>query len=75
MREFFVEDISKCFNEVVKVEAKTPIEAVKKVYPDYEVKRNYANTGNIVVGGWIVTRNSKAYRRYIYELKRRQTNG
>lgn len=35
----------------VLIEAKSPIEAVRKVYPNTTVERDYTNTGDIVVNG------------------------
>ena len=38
-----IDDISRFLQDTIKVEAKTPLEAVKKAYPDYDVKRDYDN--------------------------------
>lgn len=38
-------------NSDVFIEAKSPIEAVRKTYPNTIVERDYTNTGNIIVNG------------------------
>ena len=71
MKTYTVDDISRFSQDVAKVEASSPLEAVKKLYPDCEVVRDYDNTGNIVVGGYFETRYGRGYRQYIYKLIRR----
>ena len=71
MKEYTVDDISRFSQDVAKIEASSPLEAVKKAYPDCEVARDYDNTGNIVVGGHFETRYGTGYRQYVYKLIRR----
>ena len=71
MKTYTVDDISGFLQDVAKVEANSPLEAVKKAYPDCEVERDYDNTGNIVVGGHCETRYGRGYRQYVYKLIRR----
>ena len=61
-----IDDISRFLQDTIKVEAKTPLEAVKKAYPDYDVKRDYDNIGNIVVTGRSNCRNVRGYRKFVY---------
>ena len=68
MKTYTVDDISRFSQDVVKVEANSPREAVKKAYPDCEVERNYDNTGNIVVGGFSETRYGRGYSPYAFKL-------
>lgn len=39
--EYNVEDIREMFGSVISVEAKGPLEAAKKAFPDYKIKRSY----------------------------------
>ena len=71
MKTYTVDDISCFLKDVIKIEANSPLEAVKKVYPDYEAVRDYDNTGNIVVGGFSETRYGRGCRQYVYRLIRR----
>ena len=71
MKTYTVDDISRFSQDVVKVEANSPLEAVKKAYPDYDVKRDYDNKGDIVVGGYFETRYGRGFRQYVYKLIRR----
>ena len=61
-----IDDISRFLQDTIKVEAKTPLEAVKKAYPDYDVKRDYDNIVNIVVTGRSNCRYVSGYRKYVY---------
>lgn len=61
-----IDDISRFLQDTIKVEANTPLEAVKKAYPDYDVKRDYDNIGNIVVTGRSNCRYVRGYRKYVY---------
>lgn len=67
---YYVTDVDKWSENAKEVEANSPLEAVKKAYPQYNVKRDYNNTGRIVVGGYIETRYGKRYRTYVYEIER-----
>lgn len=71
MKTYTVDDISRFSQDVAKIEASSPLEAVKKAYPDCEVERDYDNTGNIVVGVHFETRYGRGYRQYVYKLIRR----
>lgn len=70
MKTYTVDDISRFSQDVITVEANSPLEAVKKAYPDCEVSRDYDNTGNIVVSGYFETRYGRGYRQDIYKLIR-----
>ena len=71
MKIYTVEDIRRFSQDVIKIEANSPLEAVKKAYPDCEVERDYDNTGDIVVGGYFETRYGRGFRQYVYKLIRR----
>lgn len=71
MKTYIIDDISKFSQDVKTVEANSPLEAVKKAYPDCEVERDYDNTGNIIVGGPFKTQYGRRYRQYFYKLIRR----
>ena len=66
--EYYVDDIRKPFEEIKKIEANSPIEAVKKAFPNCKVERDYTNMGEIVVGSYIQTYNSRSYRTYVYKI-------
>ena len=68
-----IDDISRFLQDTIKVEAKTPLEAVKKAYPDYDVKRDYNNIGNIVVTGRSNCRYVRGFRKYVYCIKSKTT--
>lgn len=59
------------FAEPKCIVANSPLEAVKKAYPQYEVSRDYNNMGSIVVSGRIDTRNGKGCRTYVYNIKKK----
>ena len=71
MKTYTVDDISRFSQDVIKIEANSPLEAVKKAYPNCEAVRDYDNTGNIVVGGYFETRYGRECRQYVYKLIRR----
>ena len=75
VKTYTVDDISRFSQDVITVEANSPLEAVKKAYPDCEVSRDYDNTGNIVVGGHFETRYGRGYRQYVYKLIKRRLSG
>ena len=68
-----IDDISRFLQDTIKVEAKTPLEAVKKAYPDYDVKRDCDNIGNIVVTGRSNCRYVRGYRKYVYCITPKST--
>ena len=68
-----IDDISRLLQDTIKIKAKTPLEAVKKAYPDYEVKRDFDNIGNIVVTGRSNCRYVRGYRKYVYCITPKQT--
>ena len=70
MKEYFVENIHNAFERPHKVQANSPIEAVKKVYTDCKVSRDMTNKGDIVVGNWYNGRYGAVYKRYIYNVER-----
>ena len=51
MKTYTVDDISRFSQDVVKVKANSPLEAVKKAYPDCEVVRDYDNPELLKEGG------------------------
>ena len=67
MKKYFVENIRNAFERPCKVQANSPLEAVKKVYPDCKVSRD--NRGDIVVGNWFNGYYGAVYKRYVYKLE------
>lgn len=70
MKEYFVENIHNAFERPHKVQANSPLDAVKKVYPDCKVSRDMTNTGDIVVGNWFNGYHGAVYKRYVYNVER-----
>lgn len=56
------------------IEANSPLEAVKKAYPNCKVTRDYTGKiGNIVVGRFTKQRYSRGYRTYVYNIDRKNS--
>jgi hypothetical protein len=70
MKKYFVENIRNAFERPHEVQANTPLEAVKKVYPDCKASRDMTNTGDIVVGNWHNGYYGAVYKRYVYNIER-----
>ena len=71
MKKYFVEDIRNAFERPHEINANSPLEAVKKVFPNYKVSRDMTNTGNIVVGNWFNGYHGAVYKRYVYNIERK----
>ena len=71
MKKYFVENIKNAFERPCEVQANSPLEAVKKVFPDYKVSRDMTNRGSIVVGNWFNGYHGAVYKRYVYNIERR----
>lgn len=69
MAKYIIDDISSFSESLKEIEAKTPIEAVKKAYPDKKISRDYDNMGNIVVTGRFDYRYGIGYRKYVYRAE------
>lgn len=65
MKEYTVQNITSLFIEPEKVQANSPLEAVKKLYPEHQIKRD--NKGNVIVYGYADTRTG-CYRSYVYSI-------
>lgn len=65
MKEYTVQNITSVFSKPEKVQANSPLAAVKKLYPEYQIKRD--NKGDIVVYGYAETRTG-CYRSYVYSI-------
>lgn len=70
MKKYIVDDLRQMMNEPKEVEAASAIEAVRKLYPDSEISRDYTNTGDILVKAPYMTRYGRAYKSYVYNIKR-----
>ena len=67
MKTYIIDDLRKsAFGDPIKVEAKSPIEAVKKIYPT--AKRVYEG-GNIVVYGYSHNRYIDFQKAYVYDTE------
>jgi len=66
MKTYYIDDISKWYEEPQQVEAESVQEALKQIYPDRKLKRDTTNTGDIVVKAPYMTRYGKAYKTYVY---------
>lgn len=74
--KYTVVDIRNFYDDDIEVEAKSPLEAVKKAFPDYVVTRDYSNTGNIVVSGYSQRRYyGRGYRKYVYKTEKIEEGG
>lgn len=70
---YYVDDIRNfgSGSNVKTIEANTPLEAVKKVYPNYKVSRDYSGEmGDIVVGRYTKQWYGKGYRTYVYIIEK-----
>lgn len=66
-----VEDISIFCGEAQTIEANSPLEAVKKAYPNCKVTRDYSGQiGDIVVGRYTEQWYGRGYRTYVYIIER-----
>ncbi len=70
MKKYFVENINNAFERPCEILANSPLEAVKKVYPNCKVIRDTTNRGNIVVGNWFNGYHGAVYKRYIYNIEK-----
>ena len=69
---YYIDDTRFFFEETKEIEANSPLEAVKKAYPDYKVTRDYTGKiGDIVVGGLTKQRYGRGYRTYVYNIERK----
>lgn len=66
MKTFYIDDISKWHEEPKKVEAENVQEALKIALPDRKLKRDFTNTGDIVVKAPYNTRYGIRYKSYVY---------
>ena len=71
MKKYFVEDIRCPFEQPQEVMAQSPLEAVKKTFPNCKVSRDMNNSGNIVVGNWFNGYYGAVYKRYVYNIERK----
>ena len=71
MKKYFVENIHNAFERPQVIQANSPLEAVKKAYPDCKVARDTTNTGDIVVGNWFNGYHGAVYKRYVYNIERK----
>lgn len=62
--KYYVDDTRTLTSAAVEVEAKTPIEAARKIFPKNEIKRKYNGVGDILV--W---RKSGSSGSYEYSIK------
>ena len=70
MKKYFIQNIdNNPFERPCVMLANSPIEAVKKAYPDCKVYRDTTNRGNIVVGNWFNGYHGAVYKRYCYILE------
>lgn len=67
--EYNVEDIRYSLGKVKIVEAKSPLEAAKKVFPDCKITRSYSGYYDIVVGRYTNQYYGKGYRTYGYIIE------
>lgn len=69
--KYNITDINKMFDEPKQIEANSPLEAVKKAFPDYKVTRDYSGkVGDIVVGRYTEQWYGRGYRTYVYKIER-----
>lgn len=60
-------------SNVQTIEANSPLEAVKKAYPNCKVTRDYSGQmGDIVVGRYTKQYYGRGYRTYVYKIERKQ---
>ena len=67
--KYIIDDISKFSEKGIEIEAKSPLEAVKKAYPDKKISREYGNSANIAVKGRFNYRYGTGYRIYLYKIE------
>ena len=66
MKTYYIDDITKWYEGAIAVEANNIQEALKQAFPDRPLKRDYTNTGDIVVKAPYMTRYGRAYKTYVY---------
>lgn len=55
------------------IEANSPLEAVKKAYPNCKITRDYTGKiGDIVVGRFTKQRYGRGYRTYVYNIEQKK---
>lgn len=69
--KYNVDDIRTLGSDVMEVEAKSPLKAARKAFPDYVVTRDYSNTGDIVAGGYTQHYYGRGYRTYVYRIEKK----
>lgn len=62
--KYYVDDIRQVFEGKKEIEANSPLEAVRKAFPNCKASRDFTNTGDVVVGGY--TR--RGYVTYVYNI-------
>lgn len=69
---YYVDDIRNfgAGSNVQLIEARSPLEAVKKSYSDYKVTRVYNGIGDIVVGRYTRQYWGRGYRTYVYKIEK-----
>lgn len=56
------------------IEANSPLEAVKKAYPNCKITRDYTGKiGDIVVGRFTKQRYGRGYRTYVYNIEQKNS--
>lgn len=73
MTKYNVDDIRNfgAGSNVQTIEANSPLEAVKKAYPNCKVTRDYSGQiGDIVVGRYTEQHWGRGYRTYVYNIER-----
>lgn len=67
--EYNVEDVRESLGKVEIVEANSPLEAARKVFPNCKITRSYAGYYDIIVGRYTNQYYGKGYRTYGYIIK------
>ncbi len=68
--KYNITNVNTLLDDPIVIEANSPLEAVKKAYPEYTVTRDYSGTGDIVVGRATRQWYGRGYRTYVYNIKR-----